>query len=794
MWAYLKYAVLSVAVGVFAAGTGALSWWASESILLGIGIGAALFVAFIIAAAAGFIFLHLTRRNASDMVVPATRLINTDPSIAALKPRKELVQSDSPGASPGKQPARKPMALVTKSLRWSAFSESALEVLGQSEIDLVGKSIYHRVHPRDIPLLEDAISQTSKLSKPQRCVCRIIPQNTAWSIDLRDDSDALADTSVLPLFPPQDCLYVQFTMRSRRSRPGLIVRFADVTAFCRPRDMELLAVRKELRVVREQSLAATLDLDRLKLSYRELYQYAPVMYFSVDTESRLVTFNETLLETLGYERKDLHNQSYTVLLSPDARKNYVAIAQNLPSQEGEIETRWCKKDGTVIDVWLHTTPVYDEDGRFVRSRNAALDLTEKIRLASEAKLRSDQLEQTNQRLRGINNELEAFTHVVSHDLKEPLRTLQAYSQLLAEEHGARLGADGFQYVNYMVRASKRLGTLIDELLKLSQAGRITRERQNFNLIEVVATVRQDLVDLIQRKQAAILTEGSLPDLVGDTARVTQLIANLVANGLKYNKNASPKVIIGAVGAATDPGFATLFVRDNGIGIAPVFHKQIFGIFRRLHKEDEYEGTGAGLAICKKIVEGHGGRIWLESAPGHGATFFFTLPLATTRKVKPMKAPKLPPHENGSRITPRQDRLDVQASRSSMPRIVLVDDQTDVGMIIQTLGKRDGLSIAWFSTAEDALASLQTHGADLLLLDINLPGMSGIELCRRLRKLKHLAKARVAMFTPEQDADELQKLRAAGADFFLTKDLLCHPARWQHKIQELLEQFHAAVEK
>ena len=227
----------------------------------------------------------------------------------------------------------------------------------------------------------------------------------------------------------------------------------------------------------------------------------------------------------------------------------------------------------------------------------------------------------NQRLQVINTELEQFTHVVSHDLKEPLRTLQAYSHLLAEEHAAQLGPDGFQYVSHLIRASRRLGLLIDELLHLSQVGRITRAPEPFNLIEIVATVRQDLVDLIHRKQATLRTEGALPDLSGDPTRITQLLSNLVANGLKYNQAAAPQILIGAQPCANDPSRVTIFVRDNGIGIDPAFHEQIFGIFRRLHQTEQYEGTGAGLTIVKKIVEAHDGRIWVESQLGQGAPFF-----------------------------------------------------------------------------------------------------------------------------------------------------------------------------
>ncbi|MBI3824356.1 MAG: response regulator, partial [Planctomycetes bacterium] len=384
--------------------------------------------------------------------------------------------------------------------------------------------------------------------------------------------------------------------------------------------------------------------------------------------------------------------------------------------------------------------------------------------------------------RTINSELEALTHVVSHDLKAPLRPLQAYSHILAEEHGAALGPDGFQYINHLIRASQRLGALIDELLNLSQAGRITHAPKAFNLIEIVATVRQDLVGLIQRKEAIVLTEGSLPDIAGDPVRITQLLTNLVANGLKYNQNPSPKVVIGAMPCPDELARVTVFVRDNGIGIDAAFHSQIFGIFRRLHQADEFEGTGAGLAICKKIVEGHGGRIWVESQPGQGATFYFTLPRVPI--VKPAGAgPKASPSSRQRKTAIHSD----SPNGKTPPHIVLVEDQADVGMIIQKLGKRDGLAITWFPTAEEAWDYLRSNRADLLLFDVNLPGMDGVELCRRIRVLDHLKDTPVAMFTPDQEADKLDTLRAAGADYFLTKDLLCEPAQWQQRIKELLEQ-------
>src|SRR5204863_86621 len=172
---------------------------------------------------------------------------------------------------------------------------------------------------------------------------------------------------------------------------------------------------------------------------------------------------------------------------------------------------------------------------------------------------------------------------------------------------------------------------------LCRAGRIASTPQPFALDEAVATVRRDLGDLIARKDATFLAEGSLPMVQGDPERITQLVMNLVGNGLKYNTSKTPKVFIGQVPAEPDTEHVTLYVRDNGIGIDPKYHQQIFGIFRRLHRREEFEGTGAGLAICKKIVEAHGGNIWVDSALGRGATFYFTLPRAEVPSATPVHA-------------------------------------------------------------------------------------------------------------------------------------------------------------
>jgi PAS domain S-box-containing protein len=360
-------------------------------------------------------------------------------------------------------------------------------------------------------------------------------------------------------------------------------------------------------------------LERLKESYRDLYHQAPALYFSLDPGGRFAACNDTMLGTLGYAREDLLGKSYTRLLTPDGARRFLHDP-GAYARTGEVEARWVKKDGSVIDVWVRTAPILDEQGRFVRSRSAAQDVTERNRLANIVRAKAEELQQANERLRRINQELEEFTYVVSHDLKEPLRTLEAFSTFLQQDYGQALGGDGAEYIGHLVAASRRLGRLIDDLLALSRAGKFINTPGAFDLGEAVRVVVADLSDLIHRKGARVLVDGELPRVAGDRERVGQLVANLIGNGLKYNQNSCPEVVIGVAGDGV-----TVFVRDNGIGIPPQYHEQIFRLFRRLHRREEYEGNGAGLAICKKIVEAHGGRIWVESEVGRGATFYFTLP-------------------------------------------------------------------------------------------------------------------------------------------------------------------------
>jgi PAS domain S-box-containing protein len=711
------------------------------------------------------------------------------------------------------RPRNRLLARLSPDFAWEAISPALSRLLRRRPRALRGRRLVDLLHPDDHAVFLRALRQARDTSRVQTLSCRfVVPVATASQAYAR--TTFRTDTQLVAPVDPVSVRHVRLRVLPVGAvgdgPPHFICRFVDLTGSARHRQAlardELARARHEAERRHERLRRVSADLARLKESYRELYHNAPVMYFSLDVNGRLVTFNDTLIRTLGYRREELARQSYAELVglqssSPDGQRNPGEFRHaGAPFEGGEVETRWRKKDGGVLDVWVRTVAVLDEDGGFVRYRSAALDLTEKNRLANELRARGDELEGANLRLRAINSELEDFTYVVSHDLKEPLRTLQTYGHLLAEEYSVQLGADGFGYINHLIRASRRLGLLIDDLLNLSQAGRITRTSQPFDLFEAVATARQDLVDLIQRRQATVLTAGSLPRVLGDRQRITQLLTNLIANGLKYNQSPQPQVII-AAGIATDasgsdsPHEVVVSVSDNGIGIDPAYHEQVFGMFRRLHQPDEYEGSGAGLAICKKIVEGHGGRIWVESQLGRGATFFFTLPDMPVPSSAPGVRQLPPPASEGAAPRPRQPRVRaVVPSRQgdtrqgdTRGRVVLVEDDADAAHIIQRLGRTAGLAFTWFSTAEEAWAYLQEQQTDLMLFDVQLPGMSGVELCRRVRTRPALRDIPVALFVREQDPERLAPLRAAGADFFLSKDLLVNPALWQQRLQEILDE-------
>jgi len=234
--------------------------------------------------------------------------------------------------------------------------------------------------------------------------------------------------------------------------------------------------------------------------------------------------------------------------------------------------------------------------------------------------RTTQLELTNRELVVLNAELDDFTNVASHDLQEPLRTLVAFSGLLHKDLGESLPERAAQDLGFISDAAKRMQTLIQDLLALSRAGRVTKKREKVSPGECVDRALEALAMRVKDTGAEIMRD-ELPEVWGDSTLLTQLYQNLIGNALKFCGDQSPAI---RLTAEELDGVLVFGVKDNGIGIELKYAQQIFQPFRRLHSRADYEGSGIGLAICRKIVERHGGEIWVESEPGKGAHFRFTI--------------------------------------------------------------------------------------------------------------------------------------------------------------------------
>jgi len=243
-----------------------------------------------------------------------------------------------------------------------------------------------------------------------------------------------------------------------------------------------------------------------------------------------------------------------------------------------------------------------------------IDVTEKRRLEQS-------LQEKTKRLEDKNRQLEEFTHVVSHDLKEPLRTMAAFSQYLLEDYAEKLDDDARDYLNRINRSSLRMRNLIDDLLRLSSIGTRQETLEKVYLSEVFEQIKEDMKSRLE--DVSLQLPKTMPIIIANRTRMVELFGNLISNAIKYNDKPEKRV---EVGWTQQGEFYRFFVRDNGIGIEEPYLEKVFELFERLNpRGDDYESTGAGLAICKRIVEEYGGRIWVESKVGEGSTFYFTLP-------------------------------------------------------------------------------------------------------------------------------------------------------------------------
>lgn len=374
------------------------------------------------------------------------------------------------------------------------------------------------------------------------------------------------------------------------------------------------------------------DIDRLKHENSELrarladletiIMRMPVpIAISEDPESNRIEVNPAFAALLGIDtdqNASLTSESAAEMPFHVYRNGKKVEGSEMPQQRAyraghEIhdELEIVRDDGVHYFIYGSAKPLFDEEGRVRRTFSAFVDVTERKR-AEKA------LEESMQALRNANDELQQFAYAASHDLQEPLRSIGSYAQLLQRRYAG--DAEASEYAGFMVDGVARMNTLIHDLLIYSRVGSGTLRRREVNLGNALQWSLLNLERSLQEHKATV-TYDALPELIVDEGQMCQLFQNLIGNSLKYRGELAPLV---HVSAEEDENEWILTVRDNGIGVDPKFHQHIFGVFKRLHGR-EVPGTGMGLAICRRIVESHGGRIWVESDGTHGSAFRFALP-------------------------------------------------------------------------------------------------------------------------------------------------------------------------
>ena len=385
----------------------------------------------------------------------------------------------------------------------------------------------------------------------------------------------------------------------------------------RPGDTDWYGVVSTIGDITKQR-HAEIALSASEALYRQTFELATAGIAHVDLSGRFMKVNRRLCEILGYGEQELIGRPVKEISHPEDRN--LTDSQRMRVRSGEkhsvrFEKRYIRKSGAIVWVDLSVALACDASG--VPQYEIALfdDITE--RKKAEAALR-----EAHEELKRSNAELEQFAYVASHDLQEPLRMVSSYTQLLMRRYGDKLDGDAKDFTAFIVDGATRMKQLIEDLLAYSRVG--TRDK-NFKPVDAESSLKRALTNLRAAIQdsGATVTQDKLPTIPCDEVQLAQLFQNLIGNALKFRKpDVAPAVHVGAAEQGAEWEF---MVRDNGIGIEPQYFERIFMVFQRLHDKGEYPGTGIGLAIVKKVVERHGGRIWVQSQPGAGTTFHFTMP-------------------------------------------------------------------------------------------------------------------------------------------------------------------------
>jgi len=477
-----------------------------------------------------------------------------------------------------------------ESLRFLSVNDAAIQHYGYSRDEFLKMTLRDIRPVEDVPaLLEDVAAMPRQEGRAG-----------VWRHRKKDES--IIDVEITA----RDIVF--------QDRPSRLVLASDVTA--RKRAEEAL-----------QKYAADIE---------DLYNNAPCGYHSLDDTGRFVRINDTELSWLGYAREEVLGRNFSEFLTLSSVRSFQENFRSF-KQIGSIEAlelELMRKDGSTLPILISATVIKDAAGNFMMSRSTMFDNSARKQALQEIRELNDELERRVEKrttqLLAANQELEAFTYSVSHDLRAPLRHIDAFSRMLVEQYSPELPEAAGHQISRIRESVRRMTQLIDDLLNLA---RINRQELNLRLTGLNSIVSPLAEDLTRENPDRRIDWQihQLPFVECDPDLMRQVFINLLSNSVKFTRPRERAVI--EVGTVENADGEVVFVRDNGVGFSMKYAVKLFGVFQRLHRQEDFEGTGVGLAIALRVINKHGGRIWAEAELNKGAAFYFSIP-----KVTPLTEP------------------------------------------------------------------------------------------------------------------------------------------------------------